>query len=247
MRRPRPLFPTPVRPTLVRPTRRARSARRYGFNGGSTLSVFGLGTAYARDLARVCVTTTLSACSGALSTFLMAYLVTHVWDIQAVSNGILVGLVSITSGCVVVDPWAAIIIGLIGGFIYTGASKLLVALKIDDPLDAFAVHGASGTWGVLAVGVFCRPEYSYNLLGKHGFIYPNTGPNSPTETYNDVLGIQIVTLLVIWAWVGVTATAMFAALKVTGILRVPAEVEEMGMDISKHGGEAYPDQGTKAA
>mmetsp|Transcript_23616 Transcript_23616/g.64018 ORF Transcript_23616/g.64018 Transcript_23616/m.64018 type:complete len:440 (-) Transcript_23616:253-1572(-) len=202
----------------------------YGFNGGSTLSVFALGVQYARDLARVCVTTTLSAAAGGLTVVSLEYYLSHVWDVVAVGNGVLGGLVSITAGCVVVDPWAAILIGILGGFVYKGASMLLVKLKIDDPLDAFAVHGACGFWGVLAVGVFARPEYAYNQVGSHGFIYAGKG---------DLIVIQIIALCIELAWVSITSGLMFAALKFSGKLRVPAEVEEAGMDVSKHGGDAY--------
>mmetsp|Transcript_11542 Transcript_11542/g.36539 ORF Transcript_11542/g.36539 Transcript_11542/m.36539 type:complete len:452 (-) Transcript_11542:2160-3515(-) len=201
----------------------------YGFNGGSTLSVFT--SAYSRDLARVCVTTTLGAASGALSSFALVHFTSHIWDVTAVGNGVLAGLVSITAGCVVVDPWAAIVIGVVAGFAYLGGVQLERLLKIDDPLDAFPVHGAAGAWGVFAVGMFCRPEYSYNGLGSHGFVYPGAQP--------DLLGIQIVTFLIITIWVGVCSTVIFGSLRLAGILRVPAEVEEAGMDVSKHGGEAY--------
>ncbi|KAG8457645.1 hypothetical protein KFE25_002309 [Diacronema lutheri] len=203
----------------------------YGFNGGSTLSVFALDTAYSRDLARVCVTTTLGAASAALTSIALVHFTSHVWDVSAVGNGVLAGLVSITAGCVVVDPWAAIVIGGLGGLIMQGFSKLLLKLKVDDPLDAFAVHGGCGAWGLIAVGIFCRPEYSYNGLGSHGFIYPGGKP--------DLLGVQIAALAIIVAWVGTTSTLTFAGLRLLGLLRVPADVEEVGMDVSKHGGDAY--------
>jgi Amt family ammonium transporter len=200
----------------------------YGFNGGSTLGVFAY--QYGRDLARVCVTTTLSAGTCGLVVVVVTYFLSHVWDVTAVANGVLAGLVSITAGCVIMDPWAAIVTGFIGAFVYMGASKLLLKLKIDDPLDAFAVHGASGFWGVLACGIFCRPEYSYNLMGSHGFLYAGKG---------DLIGIQLVALGIEIAWVAITSGLMFFALKVTGLFRVSQEVEEAGMDVSKHGGEAY--------
>ena len=69
-------------------------------------------------------------------------------------NSILAGVVSITAGCSVVESWASILIGIIGGLICFGASRALVFLKIDDPLDTFPVHGACGAWGCIAVGLF---------------------------------------------------------------------------------------------
>ncbi|KAJ1622644.1 ammonium transporter AmtB-like domain-containing protein [Pavlovales sp. CCMP2436] len=111
------------------------------------------------------------------------------------------------------------------------ASKLVLKLKVDDPLDAFAVHGSSGMWALVATGIFARPEYSYNGLGSHGFVYPGDKP--------DLLGVQITAIAIIVAWVGGCSTILFASLRLLGVLRVPADIEEAGMDVSKHGGGAY--------
>jgi Amt family ammonium transporter len=202
----------------------------YGFNCGSTLSIYS-DSNYARDAARVAVTTTLGGGSGALSMFVLTYLYDHVWDMASVGNGVLAGLVSVTAGCATIDPWAAICTGLVGGCILNGASKLMVKCKIDDPIDAFAVHGVCGMWGLVAVGVFSRPEYTYNLQGRYGFIWGGAD--------GTLLLAQFVLILIIWLWVGSSMTVVFLALKYTGKLRVPAEVEEAGLDDSKHGGTAY--------
>ncbi|KAJ1621532.1 ammonium transporter AmtB-like domain-containing protein [Pavlovales sp. CCMP2436] len=208
----------------------------YGFTGGSTLSVFT--SQYSSDLARVCVNTTLSAAAGALTVILLAKVVSHVWDVAAVCNGVLAGLVGITASCVVVDPWAAIIIGVLSGFVYMAAVKLEAKLKIDDPLDSFPVHGACGMWGVLASGVFCRPEYTYNQVGSYGFIYGGEK--------GDLLGIQVIFIVIHFIWVGGLTSILSIAMKRAGVLRVSAEIEEMGMDLSKHGGEAYFDVAHKS-
>jgi Amt family ammonium transporter len=209
----------------------------YGFNCGSTLAVFALDTQYARDVARIACTTTLGAASGGVMSLAYGYALTHTWDVGALSNGVLAGLVSVTSGCSVIELWAAIVIGFIGALIFNGSSKLMLKLKIDDPLDAFAVHGACGMWGVLATGAFCHPDYSYNLAGAYGFLYG--GDNGV------LLGPQVVFVLIIWLWVGSSMSVVFFSLKALGMLRVPAEVEEMGLDRSKHGGNAYDVVGAK--
>lgn len=69
-------------------------------------------------------------------------------------NGILAGLVAITAACDQVEPWAAICIGVIGGLIYSFFSKMILALNIDDPLEAASVHYANGVWGILSCFVF---------------------------------------------------------------------------------------------
>jgi len=217
----------------------------YGFNCGSTLALTPSG--YSLLMARVAVTTTMSAAAGGIGAMLIKKFFPPVlggsgaFEVSFTCNGILGGLVSITAGCPVISPSVSFVTGLIGALVLHGASCLLHKLKIDDPLDAFAVHGACGFWGVFAVGLFTVKEYSY-------------APNSGSDDYADngydsgvftgdgdgrLLGTQIVALLIEILWVGILSAIMFVSLKVTGMLRVSAEVEEKGLDDSKHGGQAY--------
>ena len=86
--------------------------------------------------------TTLAAAAGGATVALVERLAGGIWMIPAICNGILAGLVAITGPCSVVKPWAAILIGISGGFFYWCSSNCLEKfLKIDDPLDAFSVHG----------------------------------------------------------------------------------------------------------
>ena len=125
-------------------------------------------------------------------------------------------------------PWASVLAGFIGGFVYFGSSKCVLKLcKIDDPLDAFAVHGACGFWGVFVVGLLSHEMYAYGS-GK-GLFYGS----------GDALITAIVCLIAEIAWVGGMSLVMFFPLKKMGILRVSAEIEAAGMDVSKHGGAAY--------
>merc|ERR1719399_678986 len=118
----------------------------------------------------VAVNTTLAPCVAGLVVFLLRAIVLppKKLDVGAFCNGILAGLVAITAGCAFVKPWEAVIIGLIGGLVYQGASMLLNMLKIDDVVDAFPVHGACGIWGVLAVGLFGNPDENGNGLFHGG-------------------------------------------------------------------------------
>merc|ERR1711937_409389 len=99
-------------------------------------------------------------------------------DVCGFCNGILGGLVSITAPCAFVKPWEAVIIGFVGGGVYQGTSMLIRRLKIDDVVDAVAVHGACGLWGVIALGLFGNPDeenggngvfYGGNQLGTQLF------------------------------------------------------------------------------
>jgi len=199
----------------------------YGFNPGSTLGLSAPN--YARDAARVVVTTTISAATGGVTVCMLEKLLgDKTWNVGAVCNGILAGLVSITSGCSVVYPWAAMLMGFLGGFVYFGASKcVLNCMKVDDPLDAFAVHGACGFWGVIATGLFSATPYAY---GSGAGAFYGGGA---------ALGAACAFLFATIAWVGTLSALMFFPLKKLGLLRVSAEVEAAGMDVSKHGGAAY--------
>lgn len=73
------------------------------------------------------------------------------YDLTCAMNGALGGLVAVTAGTSVYKPWAALIVGMIGGWCYLGFSKFLVKMRIDDAVDAVPVHFANGMWGVFAV------------------------------------------------------------------------------------------------
>jgi Amt family ammonium transporter len=70
--------------------------------------------------------------------------------------GILAGLISVTGCGDNVEPWAAVCIGAVGGFVFTGMCHLLHYCGIDDPLDAAPMHFGCGVWGTLATGLFDR-------------------------------------------------------------------------------------------
>jgi len=222
----------------------------YGFNPGSTLGI----NTYGREAARACVTTTLSAAAGGITgLFIKKYFPsklggTHCWDIAHTCNSLLGGLVGITAGCSVLTPQHAILTGMISALVYHMGSCMMRKLKIDDPLDAFAVHGACGFWGCIAVGLFCVKEYSYapaegssHRLADDGLtdLGPDAGLFMP-GTRGLLFGTQIVTCLIEMCWVGILSTIMFVTLKCVGIFRVGEVEEAAGMDESKHGGSAYP-------
>ena len=131
-------------------------------------------------------------------------------------NGILAGLVGITANADGVANGSAIVIGAVAGALVVAAIIALDKLKIDDPVGAFPVHGVCGIWGCLAIPIFA--DYGEGV----GTWYA-----------------QIVGTLVICAWAFVTMLVLFGILKAVGFLRVSAEDEERGLDISEHGMTAY--------
>jgi Amt family ammonium transporter len=192
----------------------------YGFNPGSTGSMHDAATANTAGL--VAVNTTLAPCVAGLLVFLLRALVfpPRLLDVGAFCNGILAGLVSITAGCAAVEPWEAIIIGLLGGFVYQGISMLMKKLKVDDVVDAVAVHAGCGLWGILAVGFFGNPDEG---IGGNGVFYGG-----------DQLGTQIFAAFLIIVWVGVLSTLIFLPLRLLGMLRMGDEFQEKGADIMEH-------------
>jgi len=204
----------------------------YGFNAGSTL---GLSGGFAELAARVAVTTTLAAGAGAVSAMLISWMRFGKSDLSLTLNGVLGGLVGITAGTATVEPWAAVVIGLVAGAIIVYGVGLLESLKIDDPVGAVPVHLFNGIWGTLAVGLFTTREYlgpnygdsdSYGLLVGGGF---------------EQLGIQALGVVAVAIWTVVTSVVLFSVIRATVGLRVSEAEEESGLDIGEHGIEAYPE------
>merc|ERR1719183_1440462 len=186
----------------------------YGFNCRSTLS---MSEGAGRLAAQVAMNTTLSpAISGLVVTFTMRFRKGY-WSAISMCGGILGGLVSITAPCGSVAPGSALIIGAIGGLVYMLASDLVPKLHIDDPVEAFAVHGACGIWGVLAAALFdwCVPQGKWHAW--KGF--------SPTAdaTLGGGLAANVAGIAAIMAWSGSLLTIVFMGLRKMHFLRIPKE------------------------
>ena len=121
------------------------------------------------------------------------------------------GLVSITAGCDAVTNPEAMIIGAVGGVLVVLGMMLLERLKIDDPVGAWPVHGLGGLWAGIAVAIFG----GYDLM------------------------TQIIGSVSIAAWSFVLCFVLFAVLRAMNQLRVSPEEEEIGLDLTEHGAEAY--------
>ena len=140
----------------------------------STLYIDG----YAQSAAHVAMTTTLGAAAGCLGTAAIGFVEKQYIDPGYVYNGVLAGLVSITASCSVVEPWAAVVIGIIGAFAYTAGAIFMDKLEIDDAVNATPVHYFAGFWGLLAPGFFARQENmrrAYDNTSRAGCFYGNGG------------------------------------------------------------------------
>lgn len=140
------------------------------FNAGSLMTMF---NPQKGGIAKVMMVTTLSATTGGATSCFIKPLVSgtfsrnNIYDLSAITNGILAGCVSITAAADRVEPWSAFLIGLIGSLVYSYACRLLEWLNIDDPIEAAQVHGFCGLWSLIAVGIF---DNSYGVVtGKDGW------------------------------------------------------------------------------
>ena len=179
---------------------------------------FNGGSALAADpkaVSYVFVTTSLAACGGAVTAMLVSWALTQKHDVTMALNGILAGLVGITAGADTVGEGSSILIGAIAGALVVVSIMLFDKIRIDDPVGAISVHGVCGIWGTVAVGFF-----------------------SFDPAHNPVT--QLIGTLSIGAFAFIFSLIVFGALKLIFGIRVSAEEETIGLDISEHGMHAYP-------
>ncbi|XP_071928935.1 ammonium transporter 1 member 1-like [Coffea arabica] len=217
----------------------------YGFNAGSFINIlkaYGKSGSYYGQwsaIGRTAVTTTLAGCSAALTTLFGKRLLVGHWNLTDVCNGLLGGFAAITGGCSVVDPWAAVLCGFVAAWVLIGFNKLAERVGYDDPLEAAQLHAGCGAWGILFTALFARKEYVNEVYPGQ----PGTG-----RPYGLLMGgggrlmaAHLVQIAVITVWVGVTMGTLFWILGKLGLLRISAEDEMAGMDLTSHGGYAYED------
>lgn len=184
---------------------------RYGFNAGSAITITGPDQSSIISISTV--NTTLAAASSCASALGANYIIVErttgegEFSLKAALNGCLSGLVAITGGCALCEPWAAVVIGLLAGLLYLASSTLLVRWLIDDAVDAIPVHMSNGLFGSIAVGLFASPERLELVYGqaKHvGLIYSGDWL---------LLGIQCCGILSVFTWVTALMFPFFCVLK----------------------------------
>ncbi|WP_435196651.1 ammonium transporter [Natronomonas sp. EA1] len=209
----------------------------YGFNVGTAASVFSSGEAAEGVLAlgafdyvgRVALTTTLGMAAGAIGAGGMALYKTGKVDTLYVANGMLAGLVGITS---ITDDilWVgALFVGLLAGaqlpIVFNVVEK---RLKIDDVCAVFPVHGSAGLLGALLYPVVAVPTWANGF--DAGF-------------FTSALVGQIALVVLVTVWTVAATAAVFGLLKAMGEARVSAAHEREGLDVSEHGVDTYPEFG----
>ncbi|KVH94076.1 ammonium transporter 1 member 3 [Cynara cardunculus var. scolymus] len=187
---------------------------------------------------RTAVTTTLAGSTAGIVTLFGRRLLVGHWDALDVCNGVLGGFVAITSGCSVVEPWAAIVCGFFAACVLIGLNIVALKLQFDDPLEAAQLHGGCGAWGLIFTGLFAKEEFVIQTYDSG-----NVGVTRPYGLFLGggwgLIGAQVVELLAVVGWVSVTMGPLFYILHKLRILRISSDEEVAGLDISSHGGYAY--------
>ncbi len=187
----------------------------FGFNGGSQLAMGSITDASA--VSRIFMNTNLAAAGGVVAALILTQLIYKKVDVTMALNGALAGLVSITAEPLTPGPFAAIIIGAIGGLIVVFAVPLLDKFQIDDVVGAIPVHLLAGIWGTLAV---------------------------PLTNSDANFVVQLIAIIAIGVFTTVTSAVVWLILKAAfGGLRPSEEDELVGLDKAEIGVEAYPEFG----
>ena len=192
----------------------------FGFNPGSQLAAAGYGDQTA--ISHVFLTTNLAACTGGFLALLVSWIKYGKPSLSLTLNGILAELVGVTAGCDLVSPMGAALIGAICGTVMIFAVEFIEhRLKIDDPVGASSVHGVCGSLGTILTGLFAVEGGTF-YGGGFGF-----------------LGAQIFGVIIVGGWAALMGYIIFKVLDKVHGLRVPARIEEEGLDIYEHGESAY--------
>jgi Amt family ammonium transporter len=184
----------------------------FGFNGGSTLKLGGIGVA--NEVANVFLNTNAAAAGGLIGALIIARILFGKADLTMALNGALAGLVAITAEPADPSPLLSTIIGFIGGVIVVFSIVGLDKLRIDDPVGAISVHGVVGLFGIFAV-LFSDADATFSG--------------------------QLVGALVIFTWVFITSFVTWMVIKTVFGIRVSEKEESEGVDIAECGLEAYPE------
>jgi Amt family ammonium transporter len=197
----------------------------FGFNAGSALAAGSLATS-------AFVATQFGAAAAAISWCAAEWIRNGKPSVLGGISGAVAGLVAITPASGFVGPMSALAIGLLaGGACYFMVVKVKAWFGYDDSLDAFGVHGAGGTLGALLTGIFASSKiYAVFGAGKATGLFEGNW----RQVFNQAMGVAIAWALAI---VG-TLIILFIVDRTIG-LRVSAEDEATGLDLSQHGEDGY--------
>eukprot|EP01132_Coremiostelium_polycephalum_P006613 gene6613-8184_t len=202
----------------------------YGYTAGASL---GMTKNKVLPASRVSIVATLSGATGLLTALLIGRIISGSYDLVKGINGLIAGLVSSSACCAYIEPWAGIIVGFIGGVIYYSSSwALLNWIRLDDPVDATAIHLFGGCWSVISVAFFATHGRVRNPeITLPGGVFYGGGVG--------LLWIQMVGMVLCILWAGTISGIFFLIMQYFRRFRVDVDTELAGLDNSNHGGSAY--------
>ncbi|CAI6005863.1 unnamed protein product [Closterium sp. NIES-65] len=208
----------------------------YGFNGCSVDYLGEDPLDWSAEVARVCVNTTICAAAAGVTVWTLTYRRREPVP-EDTFNGVIGGLVAACATSSLVEPWAACVIGMGAGALYLLGTWVMLRCQLDDPVQATPVHLVCGSWGGVAVGFFASPA---NISRTYNIAQPlSCGVFYGCSAWQ--LLVQILGLLIVYAWVGATALFLFYGLHFFDVLRVKRHQEEVGLDVVFHGGDEADD------
>jgi Amt family ammonium transporter len=201
----------------------------FGFNAGSALSAGSLATS-------AFVATHFAAATAAIGWAVAEWIRNGKPSVLGAISGSVAGLVAITPAAGFVGPMPALLIGFIAGvFCYAMVAVVKARLGYDDSLDAFGVHGAGGTIGALLTGVFATSAINPIFKDAQGHTLPvGMMDGNFRQLGNQAIGISIAILLAV-----VGTYVILQVVNFTIGVRVSAEDEVQGLDLTQHGEEGY--------
>ncbi|MCI0345920.1 MAG: ammonium transporter, partial [Chloroflexi bacterium] len=204
----------------------------FGFNAGSALAVGGLASS-------AFVATHLGAAAAVLGWIIPEWIRNKAPTTVGAATGAVAGLVAITPASGYVEPWAAVVIGLVAGAVCYGAVSLKPKFGYDDSLDVVGVHMVGGMVGALLTGVFSTAIISGLDPSLDGLAYGNGFTQ---------LGRQAVAVLATLGYSFVVTLIICWVVDRTVGLRVDEDSELQGLDLSQHAetGYTFVDVGTLA-
>ncbi|XP_076625624.1 ammonium transporter isoform X2 [Colletes latitarsis] len=193
------------------------------FNSGSTYGVSGQRWQYA---ARAAVSTMLASMGGGLIGLGFSLTNPNGIDILSQINGILGALVAVTGGCFLFRAWEAIVVGMVGAYITCFVMPLLDKMHIDDPVGASATHGASGIWGIIAIGLFADNPHPLDTTNGRKGLFKGGGWH--------LFGVQCLTVLCLAVWSFFTSITLLWIINKLIPIRMSIHDELFGADLVEH-------------
>ncbi|XP_054285199.1 putative ammonium transporter 1 [Macrosteles quadrilineatus] len=198
------------------------------FNGGSLGHISQPGDS---EIVARSITSTIMGGSGAAVVVLVlskvGLLGPPTWAFSTTLNAVLAGMVSICAAADIYSTLGAIITGAIACPVYLVLRSFVIYLRVDDPLDAVAVHFGAGVWGVIAMPIFSKGGLAYGVDNE-----------SVAQLWHNTVGVLVMII-----WSTVCSVLLFGLLRLLNLLRVSESEELEGLDISKHNEPAYPEKG----